>query len=438
MSSSINLTPSFQGASWYGAPNGKQVHFHFASVAVEFSILGGTYSPPIGNFVPFSYELLGQNLYPLGLSHSIFGVPRLPQDKNLNVTGFVATSFSLPFVRLQYRYVNAVGWSVTPFGTPNVYNRDRWLYVQGTANTTRWGTAIVQNRDIHPWGWVESPKFGWPNAYNKTRKIYPLWQATELIGTVKVNNAKFTIPGLVHTAFGLPFIENKRKIITPPGMFTQAWGSAWVSNSKRQLFVQQYSQSAEFGTFSYTHSWLTPKGFAASAFGTAVVQAKDQHVFVNSFMQRLFSNKTEVNHRNRPIYPISALTELFGVPDVIPKIVKPWGFIATEISYYGHRVGGTRITNVKVNNATLFGNYFVAWTPRYVAVSGGDYTLFGNPPYGVMHTFPQNIESLGADCAVLDLEDWDYRVSTYILEVDYARDVNVTETSSFGMAGVTQ
>ena len=103
-----------------------------------------------------------------------------------------------------------------------------------------------------------------------------------------------------------------------------------------------------------------------------------------------------------------------------------------------HRVGGTRITGVKVDNYTLFGNYFVAHTPRYVYHNGQVFTVFGAPPYGAMHKFDQNVEPAGELLSQWGRELWDYRVAMFIKEIDYAREVSVPEMSSFGTPGVIQ
>lgn len=437
MSSSINLTPSFQGASWYGIPNGKQIHFRWVAIPVEFVIPPGTYTPPNPQAIPFSYYLESSEIRPAGLVFTEWGVPRLPQNKNLYAQGFSAQQFGSAFIRLQFRYVNAVGWTVTPFGTAYAYNRNRWVYAQPVTNAVRWGTHIVQNRDVHPIGWQESAKFGWPNIYNKTRKIYPVPITVLSFGTVRVNNAKFEIPGAVYTLFGLPFIENKLKRILPAGFVASGWGSTWVSNAKRYVYHQQASSSMSFGNLTHTHKWITPKGEVEQLFGTAFVQRKTQYMYPKGFMQKLFSNKTAVTYRNQPVYPISATPEVYGVPVLSPRYLKPQGFVAQDFPYT-HRVGGTRITNVTINNYPLFGNYFVAHTPRYIDYSGFIATVFGTPPYGVMHKFDQTASVGAGVMSVWTNEPWDYRQSLYIKEIDYAREVAVPEMSSFGTPGVTQ
>lgn len=437
MSSSINLTPTFVGASWYGVPKGKQLHFRWVDVPVEFVIPPGTYTPPLGDSIPFSYALLSTEIHPVGQVFTEFGVARLPQDKNVYPVPITSNLFGTGFIRLQYRYVNAVGWTVTPFGTAYVYNRNRWVYAASTTNTIRWGTAIVQNRDVHPIGWTESSKFGWPNIYNKTRKIYPLWQASESFGVVRVNNAKFEVPGWVATQFGLSFIENKLKRILPAGFIGSQWGSAWVSNAKRFVYHQQSSSAMAFGNVTHVHKWITPKGVTYQLFGTSKVQAKNQFIYATGFMQKLFSNKTAVTYKNQPRQMEGFDAQLFGVGVLSPRYIKPAGEVMSLFSIF-NRVGGTRITNVTINNYALFGSYFVAHTPRYVYHAGQVFTLFGAPPYGVMHKFDQNVEPSGEVLSQWGREAWDYRVAMFIKEIDYAREVKVPEMSSFGTPGVSQ
>lgn len=437
MSSAINLTPTFVGASWYGVPKGKQLHFRWVDVPVEFVIPPGTYTPPLGGSIPFSYALLSTEIHPVGQVFTEFGVARLPQNKNVYPIPITSDLFGTPFIRLQYRFVNAVGWTVTPFGTAFVYNRNRWIYAASTANTIRWGTAIVQNRDVHPIGWTESSKFGWPNIYNKTRKIYPIWQASESFGVVRVNNAKFEVPGWIATSYGLPFIENKLKRILQPGFVASQWGSAWVSNAKRYVYHQQPASAMQFGDVKHVHEWITPKGGSHQLFGTGKVQAKDQYVYATGFMQKLFSNKTAVTHRNQPAQMTGFENSAFGLPIFSPRYVKATGEVMSVFSPFG-RVGGSRITDAKVNNSTLFGNYFVAHTPRYIYHTGQSFDQFGNPPYGVMHKFDQNVTPEGEAMSMWGREPWDYRAAMYIKEIDYARNVKVEEMSLFGTAGVSQ
>ena len=192
-----------------------------------------------------------------------------------------------------------------------------------------------------------------------------------------------------------------------------------------------------FGNVTHVHKWITPKGVTHQLFGTSKVQAKNQFIYATGFMQKLFSNKTVVTYRNQPRQIEGFDAQLFGVGVLSPRYIKPVGQEMSLFSIY-NRVGGTRITNVTINNYALFGSYFVAHTPRYVYHAGQVFTLFGAPPYGVMHKFDQNVEPSGEALSQWGREAWDYRVAMFIKEIDYAREVKVPEMSSFGTPGVSQ
>jgi hypothetical protein len=70
--------------------------------------------------------------------------------------------------------------------------------------------------------------------------------------------------------------------------------------------------------------------------------------------------------------------------------------------------------------ATRFGQGSVSRTPQYLYGTGiAPSNLFGNPPYGVLHTFEQSMHGTGEVFSQFERDDWDYRVGEYMFEVDF-------------------
>lgn len=439
MPGSTDLTPSFYNAKWYRARNGKLVNFTWDSVPVEFNIPSGSYSPPAGDGILFSFIAAGpQNISPDGFVATEFGTPYLQYDRDVVVTGDVQTQFGDTFIRLQRRYVNAAGFSPSVHGVQYIYNRNRYVRPTGIAPANLFGSPIVQNRNIYPLGWKEADRFGLPFAYNKNRWINMSGISAQIIGAPKFENHKFTIDGLVHTVFGVPYLENKRKVITHPGYVATEWGDAWVSNEKRNVYgIGNYH--GIFGTPLATHARVTPLGINTLAFGTPEISAKSQYVMMTGFMQRLFSNKNEFVLQHRKVKPVGEAHGVFGTPTVTPTYIHVTGISHPGWQYMGTpKVCGTRVTGLTWGVATKFGDSLVAYSPRYITdVTLGVETLFGSPPYGVMHKFDQYPNVVGFDSFLMGREEWDSRPGLHILEIDYAIDAGAGISTAFGTPQVT-
>lgn len=341
----------------------------------------------------------------------------------------------------------------TQFGTADVRSLRHYIYPNGTLHTA-FGTPRVQYKNIHAAGFVAT-RFGTAYAYNKTRHTYANSFVATQFGTAKVENHKIVFVGQVHTAFGTALVKNFKQYASVTAGVLTRFGTQWASTNPRRIYMWHPGgyhdgqwhvptwPDEQIGTAALTHTHITPRGFIATRFGVAWAAQEIQYLHPWSFYDLLFGNQTAVTYKNQPRQIDGFVGTQFGAGSMSPLYLHPEGIAPTEWPYPGPSAPwwATKVTHDRVKNTTLgvtqlFGTHYVSYSPIFVYPPSFDVvTLWGVPPYGVMHKFDQWVSPEGLETEEWGRDDWDYRQGDVLEIVDYVPPVPVSD-ALFGSAVV--
>ncbi len=407
--------------------------------------VGQSYRSPDVVLAPISRQYIAPSsttlyTYPVGIASAQYGTHEVSRVLTQFVypTGFSSTAFGALSVG---RTTRPAGFSTSAFGTAWVSNLRRYLYANGTKFGS-FGTALVQNRDLHPSAW-QSSVFGTLYVYNKTRKAYPPGILATTFGTAKVENHKITINGLVHTFFGTALVKNYRQYANVSAGVRTVFGTQWVSTKIRRIYMWHPGvyYAGQIGTARLTHTRITPRGFVDTRFGVAWAAQEFQYLYPWSFLDVLFGNQTAVTYWNQPRQMQGFIATQFGAGSMIPLYLHPvgiaphgWPFPGPDAPWWATKVTHDRVKNTTLGLTQSFGAPYVSHSPIFVYPPSFDVaTLWGVPPYGVMHKFDQWVDTPGILGEEWGRDDWDYRQGDVLEEIDYLHPTPAA-MSAFGNA----
>jgi len=390
--------------------------------------------------------------YPTGIFTPQFGTAEVSHvlTRFVYPTGFSSLAFGSPRVDQRAR---PIGFSTSAFGAAWVSNLRRYVYPNGTQHTS-FGTPLVQYKDIHAAGFVAT-RFGTSYTYNKTRHTYANSFVATRFGTAKVENHKIIFAGQVHTAFGTALVKNFKQYANVTAGVLTRFGTQWASTNPRRIYMWHPGgfhdgywhvptwPDEQIGTASLTHTRITPRGFVATRFGVAWAAQEFQYLYPWSFLDVLFGNQTAVTYKNQPRQMQGFIATQFGAGSMSPLYLHPegiaphgWPFAAPGSGYWNTTVSHDRVKNASVGYAQRFGTPYVSHSPIFVHPPSFDVaTLWGVPPYGVMHKFDQWVSPNGMKTEEWGRDDWDYRQGDVLEIVDYVPTAPVFGTT-FGGASV--
>lgn len=392
----------------------------------------------------YAYRLL-QRVWPTGFVASKYGTPLLDNLRQyLTASGFKATAFGTAHPYNLRQRILPPGFAAMAFGLHNTYNLKRYVNAAG-AKHTAFGTQFIQLMSIRPSGWRAVPKFGAGKAYNKTSIIAPTGRAWDVFGAgTHVDLHKFTISGLIHTKWGQPLVKNALQRVYPHPATMALWGRPWVSNKHRRVnqyytlvwmeqpgggYDYSYPTHTKMGTPLLTHKHIKPAGLNATRWGATWISGP-QRIEPRGIFDLWMGNKHNVSSTIRDITPYWTDLGQFGAPSMSPLYLRPKG--EKETVWGSSRVGGTTIKNASVGVTQRFGAQLASYNPRYVyPTSLGVKTVFGYPPWGVMHTCTQFIRPPLLHDERWGREEWDYRLGLHVVYRD-RRLMNGFDASRFG------
>lgn len=398
-----------------------------------------------GSFGTTKAYNLTQIVRPTGTKFGTFGTAKADAMLQfLRPGGFIASVFGTPNPYNLRQRVFAAGAVSTSFGLQLTYNLKRYVNVGGTKQTA-FGTQFIQLMSIRPTGWRLIPKFGTAKPYNKTSIISPTGRTWDTFGSgTHVDLHKFTVPGIYGTLFGTTLIKNMLQRVTPIPAVQTKWGTQWLSNKIRRVnqyytlvwmeqpdgsYDYSYPVHTKWGTARASHKHIKPTGLKATKWGTAWISGP-QYIEPLGIHDLFMGNKHNVSSTIRDITPYWTDLGQFGALSMSPLYLRPKG--EKETVWGSSRVGGTTIKNASVGVTQRFGAQLASYNPRYVyPASLGVKTVFGYPPWGVMHTCTQFIRPPLLHDERWGREEWDYRLGLHVVYRD-RRLMNGFDASRFG------
>lgn len=335
----------FVGA--YTAPTGTAVDHDFS--------LGPPTLYPSGfdtaEFGTASLDIPGA-VYPAGFSTTEFGTAVVIQDRFITPAGFSTTEFGTAQAYNLTQYLLPAGWvSSLVSASAAVINRNRYLRPTGEdyarvgaheirkpleiehayygLNSLEFGTADVALfiRTLLPDA-INAAEFGATEISNYYRYVLPAGIDSQEFGATAIRRHGAAPDGFDSAQIGDHAIANFRQIIRPTG-----WDSLWVAaNVNERPVVSNYIR------------YLTPTGVNSMAFGTAWVSNRIRYITPAGIAPPSISPATWVSFYTRYLTPTgwdnAAVWWDFGPLDPVSErppgvynetsIIMPTGFDSAE------------------------------------------------------------------------------------------------------------
>lgn len=364
-------------------------------------------------------------------------------DQSVVSGGFVSAKFGTAFVRNEYEYLHPEGFVSARFGQASILNLDRRIYCAGERHAQFGASSIFNSTQLaYPSAGLQT-HFGTSLVFNKTRNVYAAGFNSARFGTGKVENHTIEFVGQNHARFGSATVYNQTQIITVSAGKTARFGTLWVSTNPRRIYHRTgTAPHTKFGVSHLTHTRITPPGFLATKFGLAKVGG--QYIYAEPAFNKLLGNNNYIYLKNQPMQLEGFLSARFGQGSMSPLTIRGVGIphrgwpssSAVASPRWDNKVCGTQITDVGVGNRARFGVGWTSHSPRYLySATLGVTTKWGDPPYGLMYTFPQNIDLEGFVASTWERDDWDYSVGTTLHEIDHVP-ASAGNQARFGQSSV--
>ena len=362
--------------------------------------------------------------------------PNFAVEQNINGAGIDAAHFGASVTT--HTRITPQGISAPKFGVSSILNLDRRIYFTG-AKHTQFGVSSIFNATqyAYPSAGLQT-HFGTALIYNKTRNVYSAGFNSAQFGTGKVERHTIEFVGENHARFGNALVYNKTQIITVSAGNQARFGTLWVSTNPRRIYHRPGTAAhTKYGVSHFTHTRITPPGFLATKFGLTEVGGGVQYVYAAPIFNKLLGNNNYIYLKNQPLQLEGFLAAKFGQGSLDPLTIGGIGISPRGWPYsWNNKVCGTRITDVGIGNRAAFGIGWTTHSPRYLySVTLGVTTKWGDPIYGLMHTFPQNIDLAGFVASTWGRDDWDYSQGSTLHEIDYVP-ASAGSPARFGQASV--
>jgi hypothetical protein len=343
------------------------------------------YQPPPGNLVALEFDPgedpgpgNTQYTFPVGFDPGGTGLPRIWRARDfidLTGRGIAQTAYGSPSIYNRDKYVAVPGWVSQGFSNSNRVEHYRRFLSPNPIAAPGIGTArfTLSKRFLTPPSIFTN--FPSNHTVGGTRQVYPAGFDAARFGTRIIPEGQAVYPLGFSGAFGSASVENLRQILHPAGFATggaqpaDRWGQVYVWNLRQ--YITQYPQE---------DSGLNPPPWPQ---WTAIAN-RNREIGVVGFLSGRHGN-TEIFNNARPIAAPS-IPEPSNPPGYRPGLVAfrirhlpIEGIESPYLSNWTAVVNDARLTRPQGFNAQQFGMAALANTRRYRQLVGWDSAMVNYP-----------------------------------------------------------
>ncbi len=427
----------------------------------QYAYIAGFTATGFGNSV---IEYRNRNLVAAGSTLTDFGHATVTNLRQYApIEGSTLGNLGRPTVQSMLFHVGAFGVDSAQFGVALALNRNRGVLAHGSTFGDFGEAVRVQRGDLRPESIENHTEFGWATIRNINTQVFPFGFTATKFGEFQAECHKFGVVGLTHSEYGRPTVKNKITYVNALGSSLTQFGLASIENRNRLVYMQnplelvtidglQYWLPAirpAFGTPALTHTRITPVGFGCTQFGAMWIAGYVQYLYPEPAYDKYVSYADFISNKHRTVTPEGFDATQYGALSLSPLYLYPDGFtsVSWPVDYvdpgwpWGTTVSQATVKSASVGDTSQLGLPFVSYTPILVYPIGiASATEWGNPPYGVMHKFDQDVTPAGFNATEFGREDWEYQGTTYMHEIDYVESAGMSlgTQPDFGQAAIIQ
>lgn len=303
-------------------------------------------------------------LYPTGILAWSFGVAWV--QRNPSPKGFTTDSYGITWISHSPRYLGPSYIDAFNSGYPKVFDPTQKIGVTGVntviaggifgdtsiRNTRRiikvsglyaqsfsdWGVVESNLRNIVPNG-LDNQNFGSSAIRNKTPSIAPIGinSFTGLNAAIGYRIRTVMPSGFYQPKFGTHILA-KPPELKPSGDNQNIFGSTWISNKTRNIYVGLGHESLAIGEINVWHftRYLKPTGIFNDGYGTPRVEHGRRVLLAKGSTHSSFGDNSWLSYGVRSLAPIS-----IDYPKIAnhrvggTQNIQPFGYVATR---FGSRI----------------------------------------------------------------------------------------------------
>lgn len=184
---------------------------------------------------------VSQGLFPAGVDAASVPLPALHDRRYLKPAGLAPSAYGFGQIENMVRYVGAVGYVASAFGTAHPWLFDSILKPTGIKQDGYGNATFAGGVREAPANGFTTAAYGKPTVTLASREVFPSWFVDTRYGTPAMGwDRTITATGADTSRYGTALVWDNTQHVAVPGLDANAFGTAWADRYTRSLLVKAF------------------------------------------------------------------------------------------------------------------------------------------------------------------------------------------------------